>query len=84
MIWEYERKEVNEKRLDNLLAEKGAEGWDLAYARRGKQTRVNSDPDWWELIFKRPKSEEPVGSSTPVVAVRPVSPAPTPPTVVDK
>ncbi len=55
MIWEYLRKEVADKRLDSFLTEKGDEGWELAYVRRGKETRVNRDPDFWEVIFKRPK-----------------------------
>lgn len=71
MLWEYERKEVNDKRLDAYLAEKGSEGWELAYCRRGKQTRVASDPDWWELIFKRAKTEPAAEGQTPAVAVRP-------------
>lgn len=73
MLWEYERKEANDKRLDALLIEKGNDGWELAYAHRGKQTRVNTDPDWWELIFKRPKAEPgAVDHHTPAVAVQPV------------
>ena len=84
VIGGHERKEVNDMRLDNLLAEKGADGWELAYARKGKQTRVSSDSDWWELIFKRPKSEKPVGPCIPVVAFQPVTPAPAPPMVADK
>jgi hypothetical protein len=55
MIWEYERKEVADKRFDSYLTEKGNEGWELAYARRGKETRAARDPDWWEVIWKRPK-----------------------------
>jgi hypothetical protein len=67
MIWEYLRKEVADKRLDAFLTEKGAEGWDLAYVRRGKETRVNRDPDFWEVIFKRPReSSPPSGPAQPV------------------
>jgi hypothetical protein len=58
MIWEYERKEIHDKRLNEYMAEKGAEGWEMCYCHRGKQTRVNSDPDLWEVIFKRAKNEE--------------------------
>ena len=43
MSWEYLRKEVADKRLDAFLTEKGNEGWELAYIRRGKETRVNRD-----------------------------------------
>ncbi|MBY0525276.1 MAG: hypothetical protein K2R98_17850 [Gemmataceae bacterium] len=55
MNWDYERKELHDRRLDAYLAEKGAEGWELTYAHRGKDTRVNTDPDMWEVIFKRPR-----------------------------
>jgi hypothetical protein len=58
MMWEYERKELHDKRLDMYLLEKGNEGWELAYVRRGKETRVNRDPDIWEVILKRPKQEQ--------------------------
>lgn len=60
MLWEYERKELPDRRFDAYLVEKGNQGWELVYARRGKQTRVNSDPDWWEVIFKRPKAAAPL------------------------
>lgn len=70
MMWEYERKEVNDKRLDAYLAEKGMEGWELAYVRRGKETRVARDPDWWELIFKRPKAASPQVGREAVLAVQ--------------
>ena len=65
MIWEYDRKEVHDKRLDAHLAQKGSEGWELAYAHRGKETRVNSDPDIWEVLFKRPKLPPAPGSQQP-------------------
>jgi hypothetical protein len=72
MNWEYERKEVADKRLDAYLAEKGNEGWELVHAHRGKETRAARDPDWWEVIFKRPKAaakqEMPNGVHQPAVA----------------
>lgn len=55
--WEYERKEVSDKRLDSYLTEKGAEGWELAYARRGRETKIARDPEFWELILKRPRAD---------------------------
>ena len=58
MIWEYERKEIHDKKLNDYLAEKGAQGWEMCYCHRGKLTRVNSDPDFWEVIFKRPKKND--------------------------
>jgi hypothetical protein len=73
MTWEYERKEVHDKRLDAYLAEKGKEGWELAYVRRGKETRVNRDPDLWEVIFKRPKSEPQHKSCEPTAMVQPMA-----------
>ncbi len=57
MKWEYERKEVSDKRLDSFLKEISEEGWELAYVRRGRETRANRDPDFWEMILKRPKRE---------------------------
>jgi hypothetical protein len=57
MKWEYERKEVGDKRVDSYLIEMGEAGWELAYARRGRETRANRDPDFWEFIWKRPKGE---------------------------
>ena len=58
MKWEYDRKEINDKRLDAHLAEKGAEGWELAYAHRGIERRAGKDPDAWEVIMKRAKKEK--------------------------
>jgi hypothetical protein len=57
MKWEYERREVTDKRLESYLAEKGEEGWELAYARRGRMTRVAQDPEYWEVILKRQKGK---------------------------
>jgi hypothetical protein len=59
MQWEYERKEVSDKRLDSYLVEMGTAGWEMVYCRRGRETRVNRDPDFWELIWKRQKRQEP-------------------------
>ena len=56
MMWEYERKEVADKRFDAYLMEMANQGWELAYVRRGKETRAARDPDWWEVIWKRPKA----------------------------
>ena len=58
MIWQYERKELHDKRINDYLAEKGREGWELCYCHRGKITRVNNDPDLWEVILKRPKPQD--------------------------
>lgn len=55
MIWQYERKEVADKRFDVYLTEMADQGWELVYVRRGKETRVARDPDFWEVIWKRPK-----------------------------
>jgi hypothetical protein len=63
MTWEYQRKELHDKRIDQFLADQGAAGWELIYAHRGKATRVNSDPDMWEVILKRPKGLSPANSS---------------------
>ena len=57
MIWQYERKEVPDKRFDAYLTEMADKGWELVYVRRGKETRVARDPDFWEVIWKRPKVE---------------------------
>lgn len=54
MKWDYDRKEVNDKKLESLLTEKGAEGWELVYAHRGLERRAGKDYDSWEVIFKRP------------------------------
>lgn len=55
MIWQYERKEVADKRFDQYLNEMADQGWELVYVRRGKETRVARDPDFWEVIWKRQK-----------------------------
>jgi hypothetical protein len=57
MIWEYHRKEVADRRFDAYLVEMADQGWELFYARRGKETRVARDPDFWEVIWKRPKRQ---------------------------
>lgn len=57
MKWEYERKEINDKRLDAFLTEKGEEGWELVHAHRGLERRAGKDPDAWEVILKRPKTD---------------------------
>jgi len=59
MQWDYERKEVGDRRLDSYLAEMGSAGWEMVYCRRGRETRANRDPDFWELIWKRPKQAAP-------------------------
>jgi hypothetical protein len=58
MIWEYHRKEVADRRFDAYLTEMADQGWELFYARRGKETRVARDPDFWEVIWKRPKRKQ--------------------------
>ena len=55
MIWQYERKEVADRRFDKYLTEMADQGWELVYVRRGKETRVARDPDFWEVIWKKPK-----------------------------
>ena len=59
MQWDYERKEVADRRLDSYLAEMGSAGWEMVHCHRGRETRVGRDPDFWELIWKRPRQETP-------------------------
>jgi hypothetical protein len=59
MKWEYERKEVADRRLDAYLTEKGEEGWELAYANHGVVRRAGVDNETWDIIMKRPKSSTP-------------------------
>jgi hypothetical protein len=68
MIWEYERREVADRRFDAYLKEMADQGWELFYARRGKETRVARDPDFWEVIWKRPKQEAAAPSPAPTAA----------------
>lgn len=69
MIWQYERKEVADKRFDAYMTEMADQGWELVYVRRGKETRVARDPDFWEVIWKRPKTNGVTAGSNGVHAV---------------
>ncbi|MGE3808432.1 MAG: hypothetical protein AB7K24_27530 [Gemmataceae bacterium] len=62
MQWEYERKEVADRRLDAYLAEKGEAGWELVFAQHGVERRAGRDGEAWDVILKRPKTN---GLATP-------------------
>lgn len=58
LLWEYEVIGIDDYEFDTVINEMGQQGWDIAFARRALSGEGRYSKGLYEVIFKRPISQE--------------------------